>query len=321
MLAKPRSLVSPTTPPIQNLTILFIDDSLYDLNYFGGMISDLCKVHFASSAAGAFNLVKSGLQPDLLIVDLYMPQKNGLEVLEELVANYHLTQTRIVVLSNENDIYWKLQSFSCGVHDYILKSIEKEEFICRIKFHLIEQNKLITLSRRSYFDTLTNVANRATVNTAIENYWHLAIRDEKKIIFGLIDIDNFKQYNQTHGHLAGDDALVQIAQILSTVFSGANDIVGRYGGEEFTLLLPDTSLAQVVQMCEEFLHLVEERLSNLSLSIGLTCLFPNQTQDIPKEVFSNQLITQSEKALFAAKANAKTSITVYNDLLLQQPDD
>lgn len=170
------------------------------------------------------------------------------------------------------------------------------------------------LNRLATVDGLTEIANRRSFDQALDLEWQRARRQQKHLSLILCDIDYFKPYNDNYGHLAGDDCLRQVAQILSTVVKRPGDLVARYGGEEFVLLLPDTTLDGAVEIIEKIQaaiaqcplpHDYSEVSSNLTLSFGLVCHCPAVKEHSPRE-----LIHRADLALYAAKAQGRNRYVV-----------
>ncbi|MEA5451286.1 diguanylate cyclase [Leptolyngbya sp. CCNP1308] len=170
------------------------------------------------------------------------------------------------------------------------------------------------LNRLATVDGLTEIANRRSFDQALDLEWQRARRQQKFLSLVLCDIDYFKPYNDNYGHLAGDDCLRQVAQVLSNVVNRPGDLVARYGGEEFVLLLPDTARDGAIEVVEKIQaaiaqcplpHDYSEVSSNLTLSFGLVCHCPSVKEHSPRE-----LIHQADLALYAAKAQGRNRYVV-----------
>ncbi|MBD1919211.1 diguanylate cyclase [Phormidium sp. FACHB-322] len=174
------------------------------------------------------------------------------------------------------------------------------------------------LNRLATVDGLTEIANRRSFDQALDLEWQRARRQQKYLSLILCDIDYFKPYNDNYGHLAGDDCLRQVAQILSTVVKRPGDLAARYGGEEFVLLLPDTTLNGGIEIIEKIQvaiaqcplpHDYSQVSSNLTLSFGLVCHCPTIKEHSPRE-----LIHRADLALYEAKAQGRNCYVVGDSL-------
>lgn len=177
-----------------------------------------------------------------------------------------------------------------------------------------ENNK--TLQALSESDGLTGVRNRRFFDEELVKMWRHASRDASVISLLLIDLDNFKLYNDTYGHLAGDDVLRKSAEILTKHASRLTDTVARYGGEEFTVILPGTNLAGACQVAErivdEFNALNIEHTAGVqnrvTVSIGVATLSPSSSAHYP-----TALIDSADRALYKAKALGKARFSIFQD--------
>lgn len=170
------------------------------------------------------------------------------------------------------------------------------------------------LNRLATVDGLTQIANRRSFDQALDLEWQRARRQQKCLSLILCDIDYFKPYNDNYGHLAGDDCLCQVAQVLTTAVRRPTDLVARYGGEEFVLLLPDTNLDGALQVVEQIQRTMADRGlphaysragTMLTLSFGLVCHRPMLKEHSPRE-----LIHRADLALYEAKGKGRNCYTV-----------
>ena len=175
----------------------------------------------------------------------------------------------------------------------------------------------IKLEQASYTDSLTGIFNRRYFNLVYEREFKRALRSNKAITFIMIDIDFFKQYNDTYGHLQGDVALQNVARVLKTSLLRPGDFVFRLGGEEFGVILTEADCAQTRQMAERLRFNVEslnmEHKGNkksglLTISLGAICI-------IPTESMSNEsLLHAADTSLYAAKERGRNNVVFSNAL-------
>lgn len=170
------------------------------------------------------------------------------------------------------------------------------------------------LNRLATIDGLTEIANRRSFDQALDLEWQRARRQQKFLSLILCDIDYFKPYNDNYGHLAGDDCLRQVAQVLNAVVQRPGDLAARYGGEEFVLLLPDTALDGALEVIEKIQGAIAEcHLPHafsavapiITLSFGVVCHRPSVKEHSPRE-----LIHRTDLALYAAKAQGRNGYVV-----------
>ena len=183
-------------------------------------------------------------------------------------------------------------------------------FMHDISIHKDKENQLRSLS---YVDPLTKLSNRRRFDEFFDKEWRRSIRTQKPLAFIMIDIDNFKLFNDTYGHKAGDDCLVTIAATIKNTIKRPADMVVRLGGEEFAVILPDTTLEGVTQIAEQIRQAVENRkiphdsteLGFVSLSLGIAV----STDDLCNN--AQQLYKNADHALYQAKLAGKNQYMVY----------
>ncbi|MDX2096853.1 MAG: diguanylate cyclase [Leptolyngbyaceae cyanobacterium bins.59] len=169
-------------------------------------------------------------------------------------------------------------------------------------------------------DGLTQIPNRRCFDDHLVTQWQQTAEKNAPLSLLLCDIDYFKQYNDTYGHLAGDDCLRKVAQTLSKLPKRSGDLVARYGGEEFAIVLPNTPLEGAMRVAEQLqqailtLHIphIQSTVSSfVTLSIGVTCRIPSPEQAI------STLLDEADHALYLAKQQGRNQIVHY--LSLQEP--
>lgn len=168
----------------------------------------------------------------------------------------------------------------------------------------------------SFQDGLTGIANRRMFDLTLDNEWKRAQRDQIPLSLIMLDIDYFKQYNDYYGHLQGDKCLKQIAKALSGVSKRAIDLIGRYGGEEFILLLPETNETQALQLAEQCLSAVKHQnlLHEPSIASDVVTVSAGVSTIIPlEESLSSTLIETADKLLYQAKQKGRNRLEYQQD--------
>lgn len=153
----------------------------------------------------------------------------------------------------------------------------------------------------SFFDPLTKVANRLLMDIELEKSFGRAKRFHSPLSVAMIDIDDFKKFNDTRGHLAGDQFLSEIAAVFTHEVRGI-DLVARYGGEEFLLILPDTALSEAHRVAERARKSVEEK-SGATISIGVAAYHPKMHK-------KEEIIKNADEALYLAKNRGKNRVEI-----------
>ena len=258
--------------------ILFVDDSaksrlLIESALLGGGYDRLQSADSAPQAFEKLNLNEAGRPPefDLILMDFLMPEIDGIEACRRIKADARFTDVPIIMVTAEESPDSLKEAFEAGAIDYVTKPINRIEMLARVKSalrlkqetdcrkererQLMELNQ--KLERLSAIDGLTGIANRRQFDEALNRLWRRALRESSPISLIMIDIDHFKSYNDTYGHLAGDDCLRVVAQALSQTVKRPFDLVSRYGGEEFAVILPDTNREGAMLMAHEMRRLGE----------------------------------------------------------------
>ena len=288
--------------------------------------------HFCSNPLEAI-AVAERLKPTVILQDLIMPGVDGIGLVRQFRANALTKNIPIIVLSTKEEPAVKSEAFAAGANDYLIKLPDKIELTARIRYHsrayqnqiqrdqayqalresqrkLTEQN--IELERLNRVDGLTGLSNRGYFNESMEREWKRAIREQIDLSVLMIDVDNFKRYNDTYGHLAGDEVLKSVAEMMRKGASRPADIPARFGGEEFVVLLPATPLAGARhvgnRICRavEGLHLPHSASSvgaYVTISIGAAATAPARG-----DADFLRLIETADKALYEAKRTGKNRV-------------
>jgi len=180
---------------------------------------------------------------------------------------------------------------------------------------------ILELSSLGIIDQLTGLPNRRSFDNRMELEWNRAMRDKAVLSILMLDVDKFKLYNDTFGHLQGDEALKTVAATLKESIKRTVDLVARWGGEEFVVLLPNTDSDGAYKVAEYIrgaiekavIPCVDEKASHITVSIGVKTLVPDPQTDII------DLITEADKALYIAKGLGRNRVCRYDkDLLVKE---
>lgn len=292
--------------------ILIVDDdpgirsSMSDFIEFAGY-----KSLKAESAFEAIEILKTN-QVDVVVTDIMMPGMNGLELTDIIKKDY---DAEVIVVTGYSGDFSYVDAIGKGASDFIFKPCRLEELLLRLKRVLRERQlakerylMLGKLEKLAITDSLTNLYNSRHFYSQLELETDRAIRYKRPLSILFLDIDHFKQYNDTYGHLEGDKALFQIGQIINSCLR-IMDSAHRYGGEEFTILLPETTCRKAVGVGKRIRSATESqtfnpspgKLVNLTISIGAT-------QYLPKEDIS-AFVQRADKAMYLSKQNGRNRVT------------
>jgi two-component system chemotaxis family response regulator WspR len=177
-------------------------------------------------------------------------------------------------------------------------------------------NQIRTIHTISITDELTGIGNRRYFYTRLEQEWQNALRHQSIISFLMLDIDNFKRYNDTYGHLNGDTVLKETAEIIQESLTRSTDKVARWGGEEFAVILAHTDIDGARMVAEKIRATIEQHTfstdepTNVTVSIGINCVTPVHTDTYSLKDF----VSDADKLLYHAKATGKNRVCIPSDM-------
>lgn len=274
------------------------------------------------------------IKPTVILQDLVMPGVNGLDLLRAYRANPATRDIPVIVLSTKEEPAVKSEAFTLGAHDYLVKLPDRVELVARIRHHsraylyqlqrdaayralresqqqLLEKN--LELERLTQVDGLTGLATRRYFNEFMAVQWRIAIREQQPFSILMVDVDDFKAYNDHYGHLAGDEALKQVAEAIQRCCERPTDLPARFGGEEFVVGLGHTGLDGARTFGEklrqavarlEIPHFASTASGRLSVSIGGACSLPRRDESFLP------LIELADLVLYEAKHGGKNQVQV-----------
>ncbi|MBL8763336.1 MAG: diguanylate cyclase [Phycisphaerae bacterium] len=236
---------SPDAKPI----VLIVDDSVDVHRLLTARLKhEPIELVSATNGVQAVQLAKQRL-PATILLDLDMPQMDGLSVLRALKDEPSTRTIPIIVLSGLQSSQDKVTAFELGANDYVTKPFDLAELRARLRASLRLHHLLGLLSDRADLDGLTGLGNRAAFNKRWAQETSGNRRYGTPLSLLIVDIDHFKKINDTYGHPAGDEVLIGFAKLLQKECR-ETDIPCRYGGEEFALIMPSTSPADAAQVAE-----------------------------------------------------------------------
>lgn len=188
-------------------------------------------------------------QPSAIILDLDMPGMDGLSVLRALKADEATQSVPVLILAREKAAERQVECFEAGASDFVSKPFEFAELRMRLRSLLRTHRLFRLLAQRAQVDGLTGLWNRAFFDGRWAEEYARNSRQGRPLSLAMLDIDHFKQINDTHGHATGDVVLVAIARLLSKE-ARQTDLACRHGGEEFAIIMPDTSPSEAMSVCE-----------------------------------------------------------------------
>jgi len=287
---------------MKKLHVLIVDDTSKNIQLVASVLKpEGYGLYFATDAQEAFNVLKNELI-DLILLDVMMPTMDGFKVCKELKKNVKTQEIPVIFLTAKNDKESIKEGFEVGGVDYIIKPFYDVELLSRVKTHLriAQMTQELRRSAEKMYelantDALTGIANRLRFNTITTYQIENSLRYGAALSMIFFDIDYFKKINDEFGHEFGDKVLRKIAQLIENEIR-KSDVIARWGGEEFAIILANTrlndaeKLAQKLRLCIENHHFEGE---SLTCSFGVT--------QLQKEDTNTSFMKRVDDALYEAK--------------------
>ncbi|MCL6602256.1 MAG: diguanylate cyclase [Paenibacillus sp.] len=295
----------------QKYEILLIDDDVNLVAFFKESLEK--QSYYVSIALSAERGLKIFYEskPDLILLDILLPDQSGMEVLNQIVGKANKERIPIIMISSEYSKALQMQAYSLGVMDFIKKPVDMDLFLILIQ----NRFKLKTEWQKSIIvDELTGAFNRKHFNQTLKQLIADFKRTERTFSLAMIDLDYFKKINDTYGHLIGDEVL----QIFAEIVQGSiriEDTFCRYGGEEFALFLPNTDASSaklVIERIQERFSLQEFQVKHETFHVTFSS---GITEIIKSDVEADKLVEEADQALYIAKFAGRNQTIVYTDQL------
>jgi diguanylate cyclase (GGDEF)-like protein len=297
--------------------VLVVDDSPVYRQLTGGLLRDWgFEVTLANSGLEAWNILQRPGSPTLVLLDWVMPDMDGVELCRKVRAiNSEDSYVYTVLLTGKDSRADLLTALDAGADDYLVKPFDEQELKARLlvgKRILKLQRKLVQARESMRFsathDGLTGLMNRAEIVKTLRCELERSCRDKRPLTVALADIDHFKMVNDELGHLAGDEVLAEVGKRLRSELR-TYDAVGRYGGEEFLVLMPGCDTVTALVRADQIRSAVSSKpigtskqARSITLSMGVTVI------DDTKEVSVHSVLHQADLGLYKAKRNGRNRV-------------
>ncbi len=245
-------------------------------------------------------------QPDLVILDMYMPECNGPELAKVIRQNERYVGLPIIYLSGEEDLNKQLDAMSEGGDDFLNKPVKPHQLIATVNNRAARARNL---KARMVRDSLTGLYNHTHILQLLEDACIRARRDHRPLCFAMLDIDHFKQVNDRFGHPMGDRVIRSLALLLKQRLR-RSDHIGRYGGEEFAVVLQGTDALNAARVLDH----IRERFAEIHFPAqpcDLTCSFSAGLAVLDGSMDVTQLASIADAALYQAKSAGRNRVEIY----------
>lgn len=282
------------------LNVRLLTDILEDENFI---------VYSADNGLPVLDMARK-LHPDVILLDIMMPNIDGFEVCKLLKNDPEVKDIPIIMVTAKTEGTDIKQALEFGAFDYIKKPVDEIEVIARVQSALRYKKNHDELKELAMKDSLTCLYNHALLLELLEKELTKQQINNSNISFVMIDVDYFKNLNDEYGHLAGDKVLKEISSILkSSVRKG--DIVGRYGGEEFSIVLSGLNKRDAFLLCERIRENIENFIFNIgSKTIKITISIGIYFKDSKEQISAEQIIQKADEELYNAKNNGRNRIEI-----------
>ena len=286
-------------------SILVVDDDELVRKTLSVLVSSLgyhCQL--ASDGVEAIKVLKSA-KCDLVLSDVIMPNMDGLELLKYIIR--HHVETDVIIATGYNERTSYADVIRAGAIDFLKKPIDQAELEAKLARALRERSMVRKLEELSMCDGLTSLLNRRAFDLRFPREVERADRQSYPLFLAMIDVDNFKDYNDSYGHDSGDKVLIALSDIMREGTRNSVDLCFRLGGDEFAVLLPQTTATQATEIVQRILlKFVESDFGGTTLSIGIISCY--RKKDVSATEDLTHMLKRVDQAMYDAKDSGKNCV-------------
>ena len=242
-------------------------------------------------------------KPELILMDLYMPDCSGIDAARVIRQDPEYLSVPIVFLSSEAARDRQLAAMEIGADDFLQKPIDDDQLVAAVK---IRTERFRSLAEQIHQDSLTGLLNHISFKLQLETEMSRSIRSGSPLTFAMLDIDHFKRVNDNYGHPVGDRVIRSVATLLTKRLR-KSDLIGRYGGEEFAVVMNDTALEEGIAVLEE----IRKLFSHIVYSTGeeeFSCTISIGVATAAGQYSAGDLINAADSALYEAKRKGRNQV-------------
>ncbi len=293
-------------------TVLIVDDDIANIEIMNAVLEEDYEICFAMSGEEALERVRQ-TPPDLVLLDILLPGIDGFEVCQTIKQDLALVDIPIIFTTGLGDTKDEIRGLSLGAIDYVTKPIEPVILRARVANHVELKRLRDQLADLAVTDALTGLHNRRSLEGRLKVECARLQRNQEWLSVIMVDIDFFKQFNDTYGHPAGDRCIAMVASALTRAVKRASDLSARYGGEEFACVLPGSDAATAMRVAEE----IRSQIKSLNIPHERSEISPFVTVSIglasarcDREMAPTRWIAEADKQLYLSKTSGRNRISV-----------
>lgn len=304
--------VSSLDMPAAKPKILVVDDQPINIQVIHQIFASDYQVFMATSGPQALQLCRAN-PPDLILLDIVMPDMDGYEVCTQLKADLATRDIPVIFVTAHTEADQETRGLEVGAVDFITKPVVPAVVKARVRTHITLKQQADILRKMVFLDGLLGIFNRRYFDQQLTMEWARSVRNGSALSVLMLDVDFFKRYNDTYGHLAGDDCLRQVANTTRLALRRPADVVARYGGEEFSCILPETGLEDALAIAENLQQMIRalaiphassDAAPVVTVSIGVCCKAPGGGAGSAAE-----LVDQADAQLYKAKHAGRAQVS------------
>ena len=295
---------------MDNNTIMIVDDQTLNLHLLKDVLKEYTVI-LAKDGEQALKILKEDNLPDLILLDILMPGMSGFEIIKIIKHSDRTRDIPVIFITGLNSAEDEEEGLNLGAMDYIVKPFNPAIVRARVRNTLRFRAQQKMLETMVHIDGLTEIPNRRNFDVILNREFKSAVRNKKWLSLIMIDVDQFKHYNDNYGHAKGDEALIRIAKTIKSCLKRPDDFVARYGGEEFAVILPNTDevggkkVAENIRQAINSINIKHQKPEGdpwLTISLGGYSSIPEQFQN--EQIF----IEKADACLYKAKHNGKNCV-------------
>ena len=296
-------------------SVLVADDEKSFIMELTDILSPLYEVYAVKNGQDTIKTAEE-MQPDVILLDIVMPDMDGYEVIYMLKSNEKTEHIPVIFVTGLRETDDEERGLHLGAADYISKPFSSGIVKLRVSNQIEILNHHRQIEQLSLTDQLTGLPNRRSFDIRLKTEWDEAHNDQTPISILVIDIDKFKNYNDTFGHQQGDEALKAVANSFVSSPKRSRDFTARWGGEEFITLLPNTDMKGALEVAEQIRKNIENLRvpcpqpegEKVTASIGVSTWIQGDNSTVDK------FISDADMALYVAKEKGRNQVRHCNSL-------